>query len=220
MKLNAKNRELTGSKVKSLRQNGDVPAVLYGKDFKNVNLALNAKEFFSIYQEAGESTVLDVHIEGDKKDHNVLIHHVDFDPITEGIIHVDFYKVDMNKEVTAKVPLVFSGESEAVKTGNGVLVKSMHDVEVSALPKNLPHEITIDLSILKTFEDVITVSDISVSEGVKIKAHADDVIASVKPPRTQAEIDSLSTEVSAANLEEIKSESEEKKAKKEEEVEE
>ncbi|MEK7453056.1 MAG: 50S ribosomal protein L25 [Patescibacteria group bacterium] len=217
MKLNAKNREITGSKVKTLRRKGEIPAVLYGKGSVNINLTLNLKEFIKVYKDAGENTVLDLYLDGsDEKNTDALIYDVNLDPISDQVIHVDLYKVDTNKEVTTDIPLIFKGESNAVKFENGVLIKNIYAIEVSALPKNLPHEIVVNLASLKTFDDVIKVSDLNIPKDVTVKAHAEDVIASVMPPRTQEELESLSGDVAVVNLESIKVESEEKKAKKEE----
>lgn len=211
MKLQAKTREIVGSKVKNLRKEGLIPAVLYGKGIENVNLTLNAKEFLKAYREAGESTVLDLEIDGKNKT-NVLIYDIASDPVSDEIIHADLYQVDMTQEVTTDVPLVFVGESQAVKEG-GVLVKNMHEVEVSALPKDLPHEIEVDLSALATIDDIIKIEDIKLPTGVKITLGGDEVVVSVTPPRSQEELDALSEEVTPVDVGSVKVESEEKKEK-------
>ncbi len=220
MKLNAKNREITGSKVKTLRKNDEIPAVLYGKGITSLNLTLDIKEFNKVYKEAGESTILDLRLDGKSEDKNVLIHHVDFDPVSDFIIHADLYQVNMKEEVTANVPLVFSGESVVVKTENGVLIKNIHEVEVSSLPKDLPHEIIVDLSLLEKFGDVISISDLKISENVNVKLGGDEAVVSVIPPRTQKEIEALSEEVAPVDVESVKVEAEEKKEDKEEETQE
>jgi len=213
MKLKATKREITGSKVKNLRKEDIIPAVLYGKGIDSVNISLNAKDFYKIYKDAGESTVLELEIEkGDPK--NVLIYSVSHDPLSDDIIHADLYEVNMKKEVSANVPLVFIGESQAEKEG-GVLVKSFHELEVVSLPKDLPHEIEIDLSLLETIEDTIKITDLKLPSSVKVSIGEDDLIVSVVAPRSQEEIEALSEDVAPANIEGVKVESEEKKDKEE-----
>ncbi len=221
MKLQAKVREISGSKVKNLRKEGNIPAILYGKGISNINLVLNFKEFSKTFKEAGENTVLDLVIDnnGKKENRNILIHTVQFDPISGLIIHADLYEVNMKEKVEANVPLVFEGESEAVKTENGVLVKNLLEVEVLALPGDLPHEIKIDLSALKTFSDVIKASDIKLPSGVELNIGKDDILVSVTPPRSEEELEALSEEMAPVDVSSIKVESEEKKVEEEKEAE-
>jgi len=217
MKLQAKVRDLTGSKVKNLRKEGQLPAVVYGKGIENMNLTLDIKKFTRTFKEAGENTVIDLAIDNNGKEEskNILIHKVSFDPISGAIIHTDLYEVNMKEKVEANVPLLFEGESAAVKTENGVLVKNFHEVEVSALPKDLPHDIKVDLGILATFDDVIKASDIKVPEGVTLEMSDDEVIASVTPPRSDEELEALTEETAPVDVSSVKTESEEKKEKEE-----
>ncbi len=220
MKLQTKIREITGSKVKNLRKEGLIPVVLYGNGIENLNLSVNLKDFSKMFKEFGENTVIDLVLENDGKEENrnVLVHSVQFDPISGLIIHADLYEVNMKEKVEANVPLVFEGESEAVKTENGVLVKSFLEVEVSSLPGDLPQEIKINLDTLKTFNDVIKASDILVPKGVELKMNGDEIIASVTPPRSEEELAELSEEAAPADVSSVKVESEEKKAEEEKET--
>jgi len=220
MKLQTKIRDLSGSKVKNLRREGQIPAVLYGKGIENINLTLNMKEFSKTFKEAGENTLIELTIDnkGKKENRNVLVHSVQFDPVSDLIIHADLYEVNMKEKVEANIPLLFEGESEAVKTENGVLVKNFLEVEVSALPKDLPHQIKIDLQPLKTFSDVIKASDIEIPDGVELKMSGDEIIASVTPPRSEEELAELSEEAAPADVSSVKVESEEKKAEEEKEA--
>src|SRR6185436_3784218 len=99
---------------------------------------------------------------------DVLIHEVQVDPVTDEPIHVDFLAIDMKKKIRVKVPLEFEGISNAVKTGIGNLVKALHEVEVEALPKDLPHTLVVDISKLETLEDNVFVSDIKLPAGVEV----------------------------------------------------
>jgi len=97
--------------------------------------------------------------------------------------HVDFFEVNMSETLTATVPLEFTGESAAVKAMGGTLVKVISEVEVQCLPKDLPHQLEVDISALKSFEDVITLADLALPSGVALTADPEEVIAKVQPPR-------------------------------------
>lgn len=208
-KIKAQLRNNT-DKVGHIRKTGSIPAVVYGHKIKNVNLSVDGKAFTNLYKTAGETTVLDLHIEGEAAERNVLIHDIAVDPVRSNIIHVDFYEVKKGEKIKTHIPLVFEGESAAVKSEGGVLVKNIYKVEVEALPKDLPHEFVVDISKLAKFSDVVTVADLHVSAGVKVFADPKEVIAKVIPPRTTEELESLE-KVAEMKVEEVKVETEEKK---------
>lgn len=197
-------------KTGPIRKAGSIPAVVYGHKVKNVNLTVDGKSFASLYKTAGETTVLDLHIEGENADRSVLIHDVAVDPVLSNIIHVDFYEVKKGEKIKTHIPLAFEGESAAVKSEGGVLVKNIYKVEVEALPKDLPHEITVDISKLATFSDVITVGNLDAPAGVKVFGDPKDVVAKVMPPRTAEELESLE-KAAEMKVDEVKVETEEKK---------
>lgn len=198
LELNAQIREILGKKVKTLRNNGLVPVVLYGTNSKSTPLQVKYKELEKIYKEAGENTIVKLKVKGGKKnedEQNVLIYDIERDPLTEKFIHVDFYAVRMDKPITAHVPLVFEGTSSAVDVDGGVLVKNLMEIEVEALPANLPHEIKVDISMLKTFDDLIYIKDLKIPNDVKILARPEDIITSVVPPRSEEELASLEEKI-------------------------
>lgn len=198
LELNAQIRDIVGKKVKTLRNKGLVPAVLYGANIKSTSLEVKYKELEKIYKEAGENTLVKLKVKGGKKnedEQNVLIHDIERDSLTEKFIHVDFYAVRMDKPITAHVPLVFEGMSSAVDVDGGVLVKNLMEIEVEALPANLPHEIKIDISTLKTFDDLIYIKDLKIPNNVKILARPEDIIASVVPPRSEEELAALEEKI-------------------------
>jgi len=179
--LPAKIRKTLGKKVKALRERGVLPGVLYGPRIKEtLPLEINFKEFEKVYKEAGESTLVSLEIEGKKTP--VLIHEVKLDPLTGKPIHVDFYQPRLEEEVEVTIPIIFEGEAPAVKELGGTLVKNIHEVEVRALPQNLPHEIKVNMEKLKTFEDDILVKDLPTPKGVKILKELEEVVATVAPP--------------------------------------
>jgi len=194
LSLSAKIRKDFGKKVKTLRKRGIKPSVLYGPKIKiTQSLELDEKEFEKVYQEAGESSLISLEVAGPKgkqasygagkkEKYPVLIHEIDRNPLTEKPIHVDFYQPSLEEEITAKVQLVFEGEASAVKESGGTLVKNISELEVKALPQKLPHEIKVDISQLKTFEDNILIKDLELPEGVKISRAPEEILAFVAQP--------------------------------------
>lgn len=208
--LSAKQRSINGKKVESLRNGGRIPSVVYGPKMKNESIEISLKDFEKVYKEAGESSLVELHI--DSKKVPVLIYDIARDPVTLKPIHADFYAVDMKKEIRAKVPLVFEGEAPAVKSEGAILLQVLHDIEVEALPENLPHEIKINVGSLEKIGDRFTVSALIAPTGVKVYAHAEDIIAIAEAPRAEEE---LGAPVAAEAVAEVKTEQEIKKAEKE-----
>ncbi len=196
VKINLKSgaRTVTGKKVKKLRREGKIPAVLYGGGVKTQPLWVNYPDFQKTFKEAGRSAILELDIDGKKKA-NVLIQDVQFDPLTGKFSHADFFQVRMDQKIETEVPLEFIGESEAVTGLGGVLVKSLDAIPVSCLPADLPAKIEVDISALKSFNDVIKVADLKISEKVKIQIESDTVIANVSAPRSEEELAQLEEKV-------------------------
>ena len=212
--ISAKTRTDIGKNLNSLRNEGILPAVLYGPGVESMPLAVAKRHFQKVLQEAGETSLVAVKIEGGKT-YNVLIHDVAKDPMTLEPIHADFYAVRMDKPIEAKVPLAFAGESPAVKNEGGILVKVLHELEVEALPKDLPHEISVDVSRLENIGDKIHVQDLALPAGVSTLSPADEVVALVEPPRSEAELEELTKAEEAAPVAEVKTEREAKAEAKE-----
>ncbi|OGJ63810.1 hypothetical protein A3C37_02985 [Candidatus Peribacteria bacterium RIFCSPHIGHO2_02_FULL_53_20] len=180
--LKAEARE-AGIKPKVMRRSGKVPCVVYGSGTKTASITCDRSELNRVYTKAGESTLVELSV-GSKKV-PVLIHQMDLDPVSGQIMHIDFYVVDMTKEIEAKVPVRFTGESFAVKDLGAIFVVAHDHVTVKCLPKDLPHELIADISGLKEFHDVITVGALQAPTGVKIKDSAETVIAVVQEPREE-----------------------------------
>jgi len=178
--LKAKIRKETGKKVKKLREKGILPGVLYGPKTESQRLEVSQKDFEEVWHQAGASSLIS--LEADDKKYLVLIHQLQTDPITLSPVHVDFFQPSLKEEIVAKVPLVFDGEAPAQKDLGGTFVRNISEVEVKALPQNLPHEIRVDISRLMTFENSILVKDLKVQEGVKIQKNQDDIVAFVASP--------------------------------------
>ncbi|MCE9549302.1 50S ribosomal protein L25 [Candidatus Nomurabacteria bacterium] len=204
--IKAKKRD-SSVKLDALRKGGEIPAVFYGAGEESTPVSISKIEFKKVWRGAGESSTVKVSMP--EKDIDVLIHEVQTDPITDDPIHVDFLAVDMNKKIKVKVELVFEGVSLAVKSGLGNLVKVLHEIEIEALPKDLPHNLVVDISKLATLSDNIVVADIALPAGVVAVTSSTDVVASVVEQKEEKEEVAAPVDLSAIEVE--------KKGKKEEE---
>jgi len=194
IELKSKTREKLG-KVKSIRADKKITCILYGPEIKkSIPLEINYRDFKKVYYEAGESTIIELSID-DKDKKNVLIKDIQLDPITSGYNHVDFYQINMKEKIFANVELNYIGVSPAVKDLAGILVKNLNEIEVNCLPGDLPKEITVDISVLKTFDDFIRIKDLKISDKVEISANIEDIVTTVTPPRSEKELEALNEEV-------------------------
>jgi large subunit ribosomal protein L25 len=180
--LNVKIRKETGKRTGTLKENGRIPAVVYGHKVKNLLLDIDYKDFQKVLREAGESSLVELNIDGEKEKKSVLVHEIQKDPVSDKFIHVDFFQASLTEEVEVEVPVVLEGTSLAVKDLGGTLVKNISELGVKALAKNLPHEIKVDISVLNTFDDHILVKDLAISKDVKVLAKPDEIVVSVAAP--------------------------------------
>ena len=180
-----------------------IPAVVYGMGAPAASVALNHDEFVKLYAEAGEASLIDLLL-GDKADGKVLIQDIAYDPVSDRIIHVDLRRIDMNKVMTATVELRFVGESPVIKAQGGTLMRSVEAVEVKCLPKDLVSHIDVDLTVLKTFDDVIKIKNLIVPAGITITSpHAEDLIAKATAALTEDEIKAMEQTAAPADLSKI-----------------
>lgn len=173
--LQATKRE--GEKADSVRASGRIPAVFYGFGKESTPVSVPSIDFIKLFKQAGETTAITLDMGGEKVP--TLIHDIQRDPVTGEPTHVDFLVVDMNKEAEVAVPIEFTGVSEAEKSGLGMVMKVMHEVEVRALPANLPHSIVVDIASLVTLQDIIHAKDLALPNGVSLVTEGEDVVASV-----------------------------------------
>lgn len=176
IQLAGQTRTELKKQVAVLRAEGFIPAVVYGGK-ENRTIKIPASAFQKVFAQAGESSIIDLTID-EKTSIPVLVYDVQKHPTTTEVIHIDFFEVDMNKTITANIPLVFTGIAPALKLG-GTLLESLDEVAVTCLPKDLPHDITVDLSVLKTFEDSIHVSDLQIPAGVTVTTPGQVLVAKV-----------------------------------------
>lgn len=181
----AEKRDILGKKTNSLRKRGFLPAVIYGKGNLSESIAVKEIDFLKLWKSAGESSVIELELDGKKR--NVLIQDVAVDPLKDNPIHADFYAVDMTKTVKVEVPLEFAGESDAVK-GGGILIKVLHAIDVESLPADLPRALQVDLSILKNIGDSFSVKNLKIPKDVKILKNPEEIVALVEAPRAEEEL--------------------------------
>jgi large subunit ribosomal protein L25 len=188
LKLKADKRKLLGRKVKKLRREGSLPANIYGKDVKSTAVKVDIKKFMDIYGEAGETGIVYLTVGTGKSEKPVLIHNLQVEPVTGKPLHADFHQVDLTKKVQVEVPIELVGESEAVNKG-GVLVHLMDEVEVEALPTELPEKFEIDISKIKEIGEGISVKELKVDKE-KVKLMIEDekaLIVMVQEPKPEEE---------------------------------
>lgn len=212
MTLNVQTRQIIGKKVKKLRQENKIPAVLYGHKIKNQNLVLNYNDFEKAFNQIGESSLLDLKI-SNKDITKVLIHNIARHPVTNKILNIDFYQVRMDEKIKTEVILNFVNEAPAVKDLNGILIKTLDYIEIECLPKDLISEINIDLSKLKNFNDMIKVSDLQIPTAAHILTDPNTTIVLVKEPRKSEEEKPKQEEKPAKEKEGEEKEGEERKSK-------
>jgi len=216
--LSAKKREVLGKKVEVLRGEGLIPAVLYGPGGDPAVLSVKKKEFDAVYKAAGESSLLSLEVGKDTTP--VLIRDIQRHPLSGNPIHIDFYQPRLDEKIKIMVPLSFQGEAPAVKDFEGTLIQNMHEVEVSSLPQDLPSEITVDVSMLKTLEDRILVENLQVDSEVTMVAEKDWIVAQVVPTENVEEELAKPLEDEAAAVEAVGKVEEKKEEGAEEPVEE
>lgn len=191
--LKAIIRTEIGKKANKLRSQDLIPAVMYGNKIAAENIAVNYNEFKKVYAKAGESALVELEVSGKKL--NVLIHDIQLAPMSGKVTHIDFFQVNMKEEVETEIPLEFVGEAAAVKALGGVLVKNLDAISVKCLPSDLPEKYEIDLSMLATFDDVIAVKDLKISDKIEIMIDGETVIAMVSAPRSEESLSELDSKV-------------------------
>lgn len=194
VELRSETRTIHGKKVKRLRAENLIPAVVYGPDMASQSIQIDERGLFKVMQEAGSTALIYLFVDDASQPRVVLAREIQRDSLTGRTMHVDFYEVRLTETVRTMPRLDFVGESPAVKSGIGVMIQAMTSVEVECLPTELISSIEVDVSVLETLEDNILVSDLPVPDSVTIIADPGDVVASVVPMRV-AEVEEMEEEV-------------------------
>lgn len=184
--LKAEKRDTLGRKVKKLRSQGILPANVFGKKVKSLSVQTDYSDFEKMYKEAGETGLIDLQIGKEKRP--VLVHEVQTDPVTDSIIHADFLQVDLKQKVIASVPVEMVGESPAEKQNLGTIVQYIDEVEVEALPTELPEKFEVDISKLSEVDEAVYIKDLPVDKKkVEVKADPEEIVIKVEPQRKEEE---------------------------------
>lgn len=174
--LKFEKREEFGRKVSRLRKAGLIPSNIFGKKIKSEAITVNGKEFSEVFKKAGETQIIDL---GGK---SVLVSNLQMDPISGDVIHIDFRQVDLKEKIEAKVPVELEGDSPAEKQNLGTVVQQIHEIEVEALPADLPEKIVVDATQLIEVDQAIYVKDLKVDKNVEIKTDLELIVVKVEPP--------------------------------------
>lgn len=180
--LNIEKRD-SSEKISDLHKAGWLPAVLYGFQLPTQSIKVNQKDFNQTYREAGESTLISLTIkDGDEeKNYPSLIHEVQRDPLSDQVIHIDFYHPSAKKKIIASIPVIFEGEAPAVQNFGGTVLKEIKEIEVKGLAAQLPHEIKVDLSKLENLHDRILVKDLSIDTNIELLSDPEGIVAMAVP---------------------------------------
>lgn len=174
--LKVEKRTVLGKQVKALRRAGILPCNIYGKDLESTAVQVPEKDFLVVFKEAGETGLVDIEL-GDKKT-PVLIHNMQKN-FRGKILHADFFQVNLKEKVKTMVPLEVVGEPAAVLEKIGILMNIISEVEVEALPAELPEKIEVNVEHLANIDDQITVADLKTPEGVTVLTDAEQVVAKI-----------------------------------------
>lgn len=226
--LKAQKRTVLGRKVKSLRREGLIPAHVFGHKIKTEHIQVVQNEFLKVFEKTGETVVIDLAVDGKKKP--VLVKNVQVHPVSDQPLHIDFYQVNLSEKVRVDVPLEVVGEAPAAQKKIGLLLTPVSELEIEALPTDIPEKIEVDVSALDEVGKEVKVKDLNVDKS-KIEIHADSelVIAQIgelvtrEMEKTEAEIEAEKAEakeVAEAVEEKVEgAEAKEKKAEGEDKVE-
>ena len=182
--LNTKERDINIA-ASDYRKQGLLPCVYYGPKEKPVSINVSKIDFLKVWKEAGESTVITLNT--GKSEIEVLVHDVSFDPVRSEVIHADFYVLEKGKAVEVSVPLEFVGISKAVKDMGGMLVKVLHEIDIEAMPKDLPHSIKVDIGTLTDLDAQILAGEIKLPAGVTLVTGPEEVVAAISVAEEEIE---------------------------------
>lgn len=185
--LNAQARKILGRKVSALRKEGLLPANIYGKKIKSQAVTVKTLDFLDVYKKAGETALVSLVVKNGKSDEKaVLISNVQKDHVTDEVLHADFHQVDLKEKVSAEIPVEITGEAPAEKQGIGTVVQYLNEIEVEALPTDLPEKFGVDISNLVEVDQAIFVKDLPIEKAkVKLISDPEAILVKVEPPQKE-----------------------------------
>jgi large subunit ribosomal protein L25 len=195
LELTLDAREAHGKANKRLRRDGIVPGIVFGKGEDSTPVQVNVKTFEALYRSAGRTSVVKFRLPGHSRATSGIIKSVQRNPLSGNPIHVDFFLVNLKQEMENDIPLVFTGEAPAVEETGGTLLHNLSSIHVKALPNDMPHEITVDVSVLRSLDVAIHVSDLNLNRDlVHVLTDPETLVATVVPPRAEEEAEPVAAE--------------------------
>ena len=194
IKLELEPRELLGKKVKKLRREGFIPVHLYGPDADSRSLQCQSHKLIQVLSLAGGNTAIEVTIQGESGSKLAFAREIQWEPMRDTILHVDLLLADINRPVTAQVPIVLIGESAGARSVSGSIVHQLRQLDVQALPLEMPGQIELDLTVLAEAEDVIRVGDIVLAGNVTVLTDSEELVVRIELPRAEVEVEAVEVE--------------------------
>jgi large subunit ribosomal protein L25 len=185
--LKAEKREVLGSKVRKMRKEGLIPATVFGKTVDSISIQISSVEFNRVYKQAGETSLIWISVDGESKERPTLVKDLSNNPLSGKIVHIDFHQVNLKEKVTANVPVEIIGESELIKSGAAVLDIHLDEVEVEALPTDIPEKLVFDISILNQVGDSLLLSSVVLPAGVTLITDIESVVVALGEPQKEEE---------------------------------
>ena len=190
LNLNVTNRTITGKKVKTLRIQGLIPMNMFGYRADSQALQCDLSQLNKILPIAGTNIPISINIDGETKDASetiCFVRDLQWDPISDKLLHVDLYRVDASRTVTIEVPITLTGTSDVIINMGGTLIQPVSSVTVQGLPLNIPREYVLDISALDSFDKSILISDLETDDSIELMNPEDQMLARVLPPRIEEE---------------------------------
>ncbi len=180
-------REVLGKKVKRLRQQGVIPVHLYGPGVDPQPLQCETTKLVDVLVRAGGNTAVTVTVQGGQETHLAFAREIQWDPRRDDILHVDFLAVDASRPVSAQVPITLIGESPGARTAGGTVMQQLRDLNVEALPLEVPRELELDLTMLTEPDGVLRAADIVIPGNVTLLTDPEDVVVRIEVLRAVEE---------------------------------
>jgi len=202
VELKTASRSVLGKQVKRLRQDGWIPAIVFGGKIDSMPIKIDERDLVAALSTAGSTALIDLYVDDGEEPHTVLAREIQRDILTSRLQHVDFYQVQLDQKVKTSPRLDVIGVSPLVESGEAVLVQVLNQLEVECLPGDLIDSIEVDVSSLETFDDSVVIADLHVPPSVTIMADPNDVVVSVVRPRAALALEEEEAELEALEMEE------------------
>lgn len=191
--INSEKRTVFGKEMNKFRREGKIPANIYGKTIEAISLFINEKELQTLLREAGENALVEVSV-GSEKSRPALMRNISKHPTNGKVVHVDFQQINLKEKITVMVVVELTGENELATKGEGLIETVLNEIEVEALPTDLPENFTIDIALLTEVGQQVKVKDLTIPKGVEILTDAEHVIVTLSGPQAIVEEEVATTE--------------------------